>query len=169
MGKKQGGAILRNSTGATDIVWEENRQLAFSVTNWKCFVFENRNTRLSTIWIANYAVNLQSLITLFAWTASSRKTTCVSWSLAVLSAGPPGVELVPWDFVTPSLTGSPPLHWLQIASEAKLPSQLRDIQWSDQGWQVGTGLFSGEVPARKCHFTFIDVYNSEQMIKPIRC
>jgi len=29
----EGGAILRNSTGAMDIVWEENRQLAFSVTN----------------------------------------------------------------------------------------------------------------------------------------
>ena len=31
--EKQGGAILRNSTGAMDIVWEESRQLAFSVTN----------------------------------------------------------------------------------------------------------------------------------------
>ena len=31
--EKQGGAILRNSTGTMDIVWEENRQLAFSVTN----------------------------------------------------------------------------------------------------------------------------------------
>ena len=37
--EKQGGAILRNSTGAMDIVWEENRQLAFSVTNWKCWIF----------------------------------------------------------------------------------------------------------------------------------
>ena len=30
----QGGAVLRNSTGDLAIVWEEKRQIAFSVTNW---------------------------------------------------------------------------------------------------------------------------------------
>ena len=30
---KQGGAVLRNSTGDLAIVWEETKQLSFSVTN----------------------------------------------------------------------------------------------------------------------------------------
>ena len=31
--KNQGGAVLRNSTGDLAIVWEETKQLSFSVTN----------------------------------------------------------------------------------------------------------------------------------------
>ena len=45
--KTQGGAVLRNSTGDLATVWEEKKELAFSVTNWSCFLQIIQQTSLA--------------------------------------------------------------------------------------------------------------------------